>query len=90
MTETGNQGSSYATHGKYKYREKSTDTNTKTKAQIQRQETVIYNLTFSKSTVPKTSMINDKNAILDLKIQETPRRLGLNRFQCRSTNQLHN
>ena len=90
MTETGNQGSSYATHGKYKYREKSTDTNTKTKAQIQRQETVIYNLTFSKSTVPKTSMINDRNAILDLKIQETLRRLGLNRFQCRSVNQLHN
>ena len=40
MTETGNQGSSYATHGKYKYREKNTDTNTKTKAQIQRQDTV--------------------------------------------------
>ena len=90
MTETANQGSSYATHGKYKYREKSTDTNTKTKAQIQRQETVIYNLTFSKSTVPKTSMINDRNAILDLKIQETLRRLGFNRFQCRYTNQLYN
>ena len=85
MTETGNQGSSYATHGKYKYREKSTDTNTKTKAQIQGQETA----TFSIAIVPKTSMINDRNAILDLKIQETLRRLGLNRFQCRSVNQLH-
>ena len=86
MTETGNQGSSYATHAKYKYREKSTDTNTKTKAQIQGQETV----TFSIAIVPNTSMINDRNTILDLKIQETPRRLGLNRFQCRSVNQLHN
>ena len=85
MTETGNQGSSYATHGKYKYREKSIDTNTKTKAQIQGQETA----TFSIAIVPNTSMINDRNTILDLKIQETPRRLGLNRFQCRSTNQLH-
>ena len=85
MTETGNQGSSYATHGKYKYREKSTDTNTKTKAQIQGRETV----TFSIAIVPKTSMINDRNTILDLKIQEIPRRLALNRFQSRSVNQLH-